>query len=228
MRKLSVGLLGASLAVTMISPVFAQSTDITIVLSEELDLIDPCMASQSNIGRVVLQNISETMTELDVSGAGLKPRLAVSWEPVDDDTWRFNLRKGVSFSDGTSFGAEDVAHSLKRVVAPELVCEIGAKYFGGSTITTEIIDDYTIEITSDPAQPIMPLQLSGLTIVPSETPMEYTREPIGTGPYVLCARPWLQPARRILLRKFRNWMQQIRQPILPIRTRKQCICVSTQ
>lgn len=203
MRKLSVGLLGASLAMTMMSPALAEDTDVTIVLSEELDLIDPCMASQSNIGRVVLQNISETMTELDGSGGGLMPRLAESWETVDEDTWRFSLRKGVVFSDGTSFGAEDVAHSLKRVVAEGLVCEIGAKYFGGSTITTEIIDDHTIEITSDPAQPIMPLQLSGLTIVPSETPMEYTREPIGTGPYVLSE--WNVGQNVILTRRDDYW-----------------------
>ena len=41
------------------------------------------------------------------------------------------------------------------------------------------------ELPDEPAQPILPLLLSLLTIVPSETPIEFTREPIGTGPYVL-------------------------------------------
>src|SRR5690554_3235231 len=74
-------LTGALLASAAVSPALAQdNTAITVVLSEELDLVEPCMATRSNIGRVILQNINETLTELDVRGdAGLMPRLAESW-----------------------------------------------------------------------------------------------------------------------------------------------------
>ncbi|MCB1810790.1 MAG: peptide ABC transporter substrate-binding protein, partial [Candidatus Competibacteraceae bacterium] len=41
----------------------AEAGSITIVLSEEPDIIDPCEASRSNVGRVVKQNIAETLTE---------------------------------------------------------------------------------------------------------------------------------------------------------------------
>ena len=75
-------------------PVAAQDDAVTVVLSEELDVVEPCMASRSNIGRVILQNVSETMTEL-VPGEGLQPRLAESWEDMGDGTWRFHLREGV-------------------------------------------------------------------------------------------------------------------------------------
>lgn len=203
MHKLSTGLTGVILAVSIMSPTWAQENDVTVVLSEEPDLIDPCMASQSNIGRVVLQNISETLTELDGHGGGLMPRLADSWEPVDGDTWRFHLHPGVKFSDGSSFGAEDVAHSLSRVVSKNLACEIGAKYFGGVTTTVEIVDDLTIDITSDPAQPILPLTLSGVTIVPSETGPEYTRNPVGTGAYELSE--WNAGQNIILSRRDDYW-----------------------
>ena len=85
MRHLKTGLLGAALAAAAFgTPAFAQDKSVTIVLSEELDVVEPCMASRSNIGRVLLQNISETMTELDTRGGGLKPRLAESWEAVDE------------------------------------------------------------------------------------------------------------------------------------------------
>ena len=43
----------------------AENGAITIVLSEEPDIIDPCEASRSNVGRVVKQNITETLTEID-------------------------------------------------------------------------------------------------------------------------------------------------------------------
>jgi peptide/nickel transport system substrate-binding protein len=169
----------------MIGSAQAQDGEVTIVLSEELDLVDPCMATRSNIGRVVLQNISETLTELDVRGdRGVMPRLAESWEMVDANTWRFNLREGVTFSDGSAFDAGDVVHSFERTQSDANSCEI-SRYYEGIDMTMTAVDDLTLDITTEPAQPIMPLLMTLLTIVPSETPLEFTREPIGTGPYVL-------------------------------------------
>jgi peptide/nickel transport system substrate-binding protein len=180
---LSSYLLGTALAAVAAMPALAQDNAVTVVLSEELDVVEPCMASRSNIGRVILQNISETMTEL-VPGQGLQPRLAESWEDRGNGTWRFNLRQGVTFTDGTDFTAEDAAHSIARTTGDAIVCEIGAKFFGGTKLTTEVVDDHTIDVTADPAQPILPLLLSTMTIVPAETPMDsFVEQPIGTGPY---------------------------------------------
>ncbi|HWJ88932.1 MAG TPA: ABC transporter substrate-binding protein [Pelagibacterium sp.] len=179
-------LTGALLASAAVSPALAQdNTAITVVLSEELDLVEPCMATRSNIGRVVLQNINETLTELDVRGdAGLMPRLAESWEDRGDGVWRFTLRDGVTFSDGTAFDAADVAHSFDRVFSDQITCE-SARYFADTELAFDIIDDLTIDVKAEPAQPILPLLMSLVTIVPSETPIEFVRNPIGTGPYVL-------------------------------------------
>ena len=74
---------------------------------------------------------------------------------------------------------------MERTVSEALTCEIGAKFFGGMKITVDVVDDATVDITSDPAQPILPLLMSTLTIVPAETPMEFVKNPIGTGPYML-------------------------------------------
>ncbi|MEH6773165.1 MAG: ABC transporter substrate-binding protein [Cereibacter changlensis] len=178
-------LLGALLG----SAAFAQDDKaVTIVLSEELELIDPCMASQSNIGRVLLQNISETLTVFEPSTAKLLPKLAESWEETEAGAWRFKLRSGVNFSDGTAFGAADVVHSLERAISDQISCEIGGKYFGGFEIQAVAVDDTTVDITSDPAQPILPLLMSSLTIVPEETPLEYVQTPVGTGPYEMTER----------------------------------------
>ena len=183
--KRTIFMAGAMLATTALSPAFAQDAGVTIVLGEEPDLVEPCMATRSNIGRIVLGNISETLTELDVRGdEGLKPRLAESWEMVGDATWRFHLREGVSFSDGSAFDAEDVKHSFERAQSDQITCEI-SRYYEGIEITPEVVDEHTIDFTTDPAQPILPLLMTLLTIVPSETPIEFTREPVGTGPYTL-------------------------------------------
>ena len=196
LRYLIAGALVASVAT---SPALAQdNTDITVVLSEELDLVEPCMATRSNIGRVVMQNVSETLTELDVRGdEGLMPRLAESWEDMGDGVWRFNLRPDVTFSDGSAFDAEDVKHSFDRVFSDQITCE-SARYFADTELTFDVVDDLTIDVTSAPAQPILPLLMTLVTIVPSETPMEFVREPIGTGPYALTE--W-QAGQHILLER---------------------------
>ena len=48
------------------------------------------------------------------------PALATSWEPnALGDNWRFELRKGVTFSNGRDFTSADVIYSLKRHQAPD-------------------------------------------------------------------------------------------------------------
>ncbi|OED34900.1 peptide ABC transporter substrate-binding protein [Chromatiales bacterium (ex Bugula neritina AB1)] len=184
MQKLPILLLGTVIAASVHSTMLSAESAVTIVLSEELDIVDPCEASRSNVGRVVLQNISETITELNPT-EGLKPRLAKSWEDLGNGTWQFKLQPGVTFSDGSALTAEDVAHSLQRIKSKSLTCEIGAKFFGGMELSTNIVDDLTIDITADPAQPILPLLLSTVTVTPAETAMDaYVKTPVGTGPYI--------------------------------------------
>lgn len=167
------------------SPAFAASGPIKIVLAEEADLLEPCMATRSNIGRIIMENVSETLTELDVRGKnGVQPRLAEKWEQNSDGSWRFHLRQGVKFSDGTDFDAKDVKHSFERIMSDKNACE-SRRYFGGMTVTPTVVDDHTIDFKTDPAQPILPLLMSLVTIVPEETKMEFIREPVGTGPYKL-------------------------------------------
>src|SRR5262249_2677464 len=48
---------------------------------------------------------------------GLKPSLAESWTQVNPTTWRFKLRAGVKFHDGTPFTADDVVFSFERARA---------------------------------------------------------------------------------------------------------------
>lgn len=188
MKKITTSLLIAgSVSLVAMTTGLAQAADtsVKIVLNEDLEVMEPCMSSQSNIGRVVLQNISETLSTVNTDDGSLVPRLATSWDDLGDGKWRYHLREGVNFSDGTSFTAADVKHSLERTLSDKIACEIKARYFGKMDLTANVIDDYTVDFTVSPVQPILPLLLSGLTIVPAETPIEFTRKPIGTGPYTL-------------------------------------------
>lgn len=98
-KSLIAGALVMGCLSAAVSPALAASGPIKIVLAEEADLLEPCMATRSNIGRIIMENVSETLTELDVRGKnGVQPRLAEKWEQNVDGSWRFHLREGVKFS----------------------------------------------------------------------------------------------------------------------------------
>jgi peptide/nickel transport system substrate-binding protein len=184
--KILGALLGSVLASGAgLSPAHAASGPIKVVLAEEADLLEPCMATRSNIGRIIMQNVSETLTELDVRGKqGVMPRLAEKWEQNADGSWRFHLRQGVKFSDGSDFDAKDVKFSFERIFSDKNICE-SRRYFGGMKIDVNVVDANTVDFKADPVQPILPLLLSLVTIVPDTTPLAFVREPVGTGPYKL-------------------------------------------
>ncbi len=61
--------------------------------------------------------VFDSLTEIAADGT-LKGELAESWEAsADAKTWTFNLRQGVTFHNGKSFGADDVIESLQMHVA---------------------------------------------------------------------------------------------------------------
>jgi peptide/nickel transport system substrate-binding protein len=185
----------------------AQERNITIVLPEEPDIIDPCHASRSNIGRVVKQNVAETLTEINPADGSVTPRLATSWEQIDDQTWRFKLREGVKFHDGQPFNAEAVVFAINRTLNPQLDCEIRVKFFGNTKLDVKAVDETTVEIKSDGASPIMPTMMGTMTIVaPGTVTEQLTRDPVGTGPYKFTS--WT-PGQNVVLTRFEDyWGEQ--------------------
>lgn len=54
---------------------------------------------------------AETLVVLDEAGDA-QPALSTDWQQVDDLTWRFTIRPGVTFHDGTDLTADQVAAAL--------------------------------------------------------------------------------------------------------------------
>lgn len=186
-RKTAFYLSGTILAAGL-GPAGAQdaSRDVTVVLAETVDVVEPCMAARQDVGRVMSENVNEMLIEFDYVNGGLKPRLATEWSQISEDTWEFRLREGVSWHDGSPFTARDVQFTIERNKNPNLSCETGGKYFGGVEFTFETPDDSTIRITTNPPQPILPLLMTVMPVQSAATtpPDEFDRKPVGTGPYV--------------------------------------------
>src|SRR5699024_4398117 len=63
----------------------------------------------------VQENIYETLTTLD-ENQEVQPGLAEDWEEVDETTWDFHLREGVTFHDGAELTAEVVKMNFERLM----------------------------------------------------------------------------------------------------------------
>lgn len=114
-----------------------------------------------------------------------QPDLVDTYEIVSDTEWVFKLKQGVKFHNGAEMKAEDVKASLELCkTSPEVA------QYGKSTGTIEVVDDYTIKITTDGPQSGLLADLAhhGNAILPADliaSGHNFNKEPIGTGPYKL-------------------------------------------
>ncbi|MBW6424403.1 peptide ABC transporter substrate-binding protein [Rhizobium sp. XQZ8] len=179
-------------------------TSVTIVLPAGPDRLDPCETPRSVIGRIIKQNVVETLAELDYEKRTVLPRLAESWEQTSPTEWIFKLKKGVKFHDGAPFDAKSVIYSVERTVDPKLTCITRTKYFDGTNVTATEVDANTVKFTTKTPVPILPTLLAQMAISSPNTPKgEYTNKPIGTGPYKFDR--WTQGENVVLVRDDTYW-----------------------
>jgi hypothetical protein len=195
--RTSRGLLGASclaMATALAAAPTAEAQDKNVVTYGFYDAVDvygePLRGSTYDEHRVHLAQFEPQVYDFNgrTGERGIRPGLATSWEAIDETTWRFNLREGVTFHNGAPFNAEAVKYSIERVFRDDFP---GADKFLEVPITSvEIIDDYTVDIITSEPVPIMPERLSrnGAYIVEpghyeSIDYDEALTSPMGTGPF---------------------------------------------
>src|ERR1043166_4326821 len=91
----------------------------------------------------------------------LEPGLATEWSRTDPTVWRFRLRQGVKFHDGTPFTAEDAVFSYDRATHP------GSNVASPLATVKEVkkIDDFTVDFVTDGPDPILPFNLPTIAIM---------------------------------------------------------------
>ena len=142
-------------------------------------------------------SIFDKLIEFDFkNNSGLIPKLAESWEQIDDKTLLVNLRKGVTFHNGETFTAADVVatFSEERLMGkkPAVGTTKGRKNWPNFKEII-VIDDYTIKFTTSKSDPLMAqrLTLPGNSIINRKAYEEspdfetWSFNPVGTGPYKL-------------------------------------------
>lgn len=205
MFKKTVGS-GIALIALLAAAPSAMAQDLMIGLRAGPDSIDPHWSTLGSQAEA-LRHVFDTLVDADET-VQLKPGLAVSWTALDDTTWEFKLREGVSFHDGTPFTAEDVKFSIERI--PAVTGPMPMTLYTKYVESVEIVDDYTLRIKTKGMAPSLPNDFTRLFVVPSETGMEAGNEEfnsgekaIGTGPYKFVS--WQPKGDLVLQRNDDYW-----------------------
>ncbi|HEY8541262.1 MAG TPA: ABC transporter substrate-binding protein, partial [Pseudothermotoga sp.] len=135
--------------------------------------------------------IYETLVYSNNFTGDLIPWLASSYEWSQDyKSITLNIRKGVTWSDGKSFTADDVVFTFEMLKKFPALDTQGVWKSGLETV--EKIDEYTVKLNFSKLNTLIIYNIAGIYIVPKhiwekvEDPSKFTNEnPVGTGAYVL-------------------------------------------
>ena len=206
MKKLTLTLAGALLATAGI----AHAETFKWASATDPQTMDPHAVNSAPV-LGFLNNVYEGLVRLsrDVT---LEPALATSWEPIGDGQgWRFNLRQGVTFHDGSAFTARDVVFSYERASSEQA----DTRSWFAPVSEVVMVDEYTVDIMTSAPNPVLPESIANWMMMDSgwaaandaERPDKEegnfaTLNANGTGAFRLVER---QPGLMTALEPFDDW-----------------------
>ncbi len=129
-----------------------QGGNMTISIPSDIVSLDP-HGSNDDPSEQIRDTIYEPLVTHD-EDLKLVPALAEEYEQVDETTWRFKLREGVKFHDGSDFNADVVKANIERIQDPARA-SARESYFD-MVGEINIIDDYNIELVTEyPYAPLL-------------------------------------------------------------------------
>ncbi len=164
-------------------PAEGEGQTLYIGMSMDPGTLDPRSAG-GDLSWTEIIYMVEPLFDYDAS-SNFYPRLAESWERIDDLTWQFKLRQGVTFHNGEPFNAESVKYTIESTLDPENA------YVNASWLQdidrVEILDDYTVNIITKSPNRSFLYNLGWAYMLPPKAAEElgddFATQPIGTGSY---------------------------------------------
>lgn len=125
--------------------------------------------------------------------SAIRPMLATKYERLDDRTWEFKLRPGVTFHDGRVMTADDVAFSFgpERLTGPDAPGRSALVAFLPTLEGAEKVDDQTVRLTTRVPDPTFDKRLaswggqvvSRASYLRAASFASWSQAPVGAGPY---------------------------------------------
>ncbi|MBI5719378.1 MAG: ABC transporter substrate-binding protein [Burkholderiales bacterium] len=209
-RWLGRATLLSTLAVLSAAPV--QAATLRIASAFDPQTMDPHALALLYHSRIAFQ-VHESLVGRDEKFR-LEPALATSWQMTGPTSWRFQLRPGVKFHDGTAFTADDAVFSLERTMAPPSQRAFQLK----GVKAVKKVDELTIEFQLEAPDAVLPEKLQFIAMMSkawagkhgvvkaqdfNAKQETYTvRNANGTGPFRLES---FQPDVRVVLKRHEAW-----------------------
>ncbi|MES2717705.1 MAG: ABC transporter substrate-binding protein [Pseudomonadota bacterium] len=214
-RLLQAGLLALA---AMLAAAAAQATaasppgNLRIASAFDPQTMDPHGLALLYHSRVAFQ-VYDALVNRD-AGFKLEPALATRWQMTGPTTWRFWLRSGVRFHDGTPFGADDAIFSIRRAQGPTSQRAFSLKGITG----LKKVDGLTLDIQLDAPDAVLPEKLLLVAMMSQAWCQQHgvekaqdfngkqetfaVRNANGTGPFRLVA---YQPDVQVQLARHAGW-----------------------
>jgi len=178
-----IALLVAAVAPLVAPP--ADKTELVIAQAADVSTLDPQKSTQGNDITVTFNLYDNLLARgRDLT---LQPMLATKYRQVDDLTWEFNLREGVTFHNGETFGADDVEFTIERTYSGEEGLTVASNFTTVADVV--VVDDLTVQFVTKAPDPLLPGRLAfyGGQILPKDYfaevgPDGFNTAPVGTGP----------------------------------------------
>ena len=171
------------------------------------------------VGEYAQREIYEGLLRVEPDGS-IAPCLATEWEQVDELTWKFYLRQGVTFHNGEEFTSEDVIYTLNRTTEdPQVASTIN--FLDLENCVAE--DEYTVIICTKEPYALFEQMMCHLylgivnkeAVEAAGSAENYGRNPVGTGPYKFVS--WTAGSQIDLIRNDDYWGEKAKVPNLVIR-----------
>lgn len=210
MRTLGRSLMGL-LVTCAIGGADAGAANLRWASDGDVNAMDP-MTRQETMQLSFLSNIYEPLVRRN-RDLSLEPGLAVKWEQTGPTIWRFHLRKGVKWQDGSPFTADDVVFSLQRIQSKNSSMRAPMS----PVKEARKIDDFTIDLETHLPDPILPQEQTNFLIMSKAWSEKHNavepaiigkeenfalRNAMGTGPFRLVTR---EADRRTVVERNPDW-----------------------
>ncbi|HEX6142535.1 MAG TPA: ABC transporter substrate-binding protein, partial [Geminicoccaceae bacterium] len=149
--------LGVILAAGLASA--ASAEDLIIGLASDITSVDPHfhnLGPNNAFGQHVFDRLINQGPNQE-----LEPGLATEWQAVDETTWEFKIRDGITFHSGAPLTAEDIKFTFDRLTQEGAMGGQTSprKSLLGPLTSVEIKDDHTVLFKLSDPWPILPPML---------------------------------------------------------------------
>jgi peptide/nickel transport system substrate-binding protein len=176
--------------------------EVTFATTVDATSLDPRNALGTDTAQI-LAHVFNSLVKTD-ENAVVSNDLIESYEIVDDVTWKFKLKDGITFHDGSQLTSADVEYTVSTIKDKEKNFSLAADF---SFMTVKVIDDLNFEIITDEPFPGLLLRLNYMKIIPKAYVEKvgdeaFAQNPIGSGPYRFVER---RKDERIVMEAYDNY-----------------------